>query len=813
MKILNFLPIIGIALFIYIIITTGIDRLINAFVSADYFYVFLMVLLIIPTLLIQTFKWNYILKRQKINFKFFHVVKLQIISIFYELVTPARLGSLIKIAYVQEKTHNFGKSSSSVIIDRSLDFLTVALLAFLGSLILITGEFNVIYITIFVFLIFLGGFFILINKKSMKFFARIFYNIFLPKKFREKAKKSFHDFYESLPSIKTMIIVFLMGVVFWIAIYTQAYFSALAFGVNVPYLKFLTIFPISVIISLVPISVSGLGTREAVLMILLGTYGEAQNIIAFSLLWVSASLIVYSIAALFLIFKKGMNISKLGKNDNDGENMKKNEKETKIEEKRDVLLIQPPTSVSERYARDVGEVGGNLPPLGLAMLAAVIKKEKFNVGIVDSVVMNYSYREIYQIIRKKQPKVIGISSITPTYHRAKELAEIINKNFPEILLIIGGHHTTIMPEKVLQDSVFDIGVIGEGEKTFVELLKLYESLNYDKNKLLQKLKKIRGIAFKDKKSKIIITKPRPLIENLDELPFPARELLPMHKYLPLPNQYKRKPVIHMTAIRGCPYNCTFCSNNKIFGRRIRSRSVEKVIEEIRYVMKKYNAKEISFWDDMMTVNKEWMYKFCDLLIKNKINITWTGYARVDSVDEPMLRKMKKAGCWNLFFGYESGDQQLLDNINKRITLRQIAETNRLCKKIGIEVRASFMIALPGETPELAKKTIKFAKKLNPDYAQFCITTPYPGTELYENVNKYGRLIEDFSKFNIWEPVFIPYGYKNQEEIKEMERKAMKEFYLNPRYILSRIKKINSLEDVFRYLKGARFLFGFVKKEK
>lgn len=811
MKILKFLPIIGIILFIYIIISTGIENLINSFASANYFYIFLMFLFIIPTLLIQTYKWHYILKKQDINFKFLHTIKLQIISIFYEMVTPARLGSLIKIAYVQEKTGNFGKSSSSVIVDRALDFLTVAFLAFIGSIILISGEFNVIYITIAVFIVFLLGFFILMNKRLMTFFARIFYNIFIPKKIKEKAKRSFDDFYSSMPKIKTIFVVFLIGIIFWILIYTQAYFSALAFGVNVPYFKFLTLFPISVIISLVPITISGFGTREAILINLLGSYSASQNIIAFSILWAIIPLIVYSIVALFLIFKKGMDISKLTKNKE--ESLEESKKIIKMvdEEKKEIMLIHPPTSVSERYARDVGEVGGDLPPLGLAMLAAVIKKENFKVAIIDSVVMNYSYKEISEIIKKRQPKAIGISSITPTYHRSRELAEKIKRDFPDILIIIGGHHVTILPEKIIQDNVFDIGVIGEGEITFVELLKKYRKGGYDKNKLFSKLKNIKGIVFKNRKGKVIITKPRPLIENLDELPFPARELLPMHKYLPLPNQYKRKPVIHMTAIRGCPYNCTFCSNNKIFGRKIRARSPEKVIEEIKYVMKKYNAKEISFWDDTMTVNKQWMYKFCDLLINNRLDITWTGYARVDSVDELLLRKMKKAGCWNLFFGYESGDQQLLNNIKKGITLKQISEVNRLCKKIEIEVRASFMIALPGENPALAEKTIRFAKKLNPDYAQFCITTPYPGTELYDNINKYGKLKEDFSKFNIWEPVFIPYGYRNEEQIKKMERKAMKEFYLNPRYILSRIKKINSLEDIWRYFKGFRFLLGFVKK--
>ena len=159
-------------------------------------------------------------------------------------------------------------------------------------------------------------------------------------------------------------------------------------------------------------------------------------------------------------------------------------------------------------------------------------------------------------------------------------------------------------------------------------------------------------------------------------------------------------------------------------------SPQRVVEQISYVMENYGIREISFWDDMMTANKKWLYEFCDLLIKNKIDITWTCYSRVDCIDEEILRRMKKAGCWNIFFGYESGCQELLNNINKGTTLKQIENANMLCKKVGIEIRASFMIALPGETPEMARKTIDFAKKLNPDYAQFCITTPLSGNQTF-----------------------------------------------------------------------------------
>jgi len=172
--------------------------------------------------------------------------------------------------------------------------------------------------------------------------------------------------------------------------------------------------------------------------------------------------------------------------------------------------------------------------------------------------------------------------------------------------------------------------------------------------------------------------------------------------------------------------------------------------------------------------------------------------------------MKAAGCWNIFFGFETGDQQLLDNLEKGITLDDIRNSSRWCKDVGIEIRASFMIALPGETPELAEKTIKFAKGINPEYAQFCITTPYPGTKLFKEAEKRGSLSKDYSQYNIWEPVFIPFGYKDKREIEQMEKRANFLFYCRPQSLINLIKKIRSLEDIKRYLKGFRVLLGFLK---
>ncbi len=479
----------------------------------------------------------------------------------------------------------------------------------------------------------------------------------------------------------------------------------------------------------------------------------------------------------------------------------------------DILMISPPLSVNERYSADTGKVGGNLPPLGIAQLAAVLIEKGYSVKLIDALALDMSSKDILEYIKRDDPKVIGFSSITATFYRVRELAEKIKMDFPDKLVIIGGHHATITAKETIQNKCFDLLVYGEGELILLDIMDKYKKSNYDYKTFIRDYKllsSIKGAAYR-KGKKVIINAPRELIQDLDKLPFPARHLLPMKKYIPLPNQYKRKPVVHITAIRGCPFNCAFCSNNAIFGRRIRAKSPERLVEEIKYVIKKYGAKEISFWDDSITINRKWLMDFCDLLIKDKIDITWTAYSRVDRVDEELLRKMKKAGCWNLFFGYESGCQELLDNIKKGITLEQIRRANALCKKVGIEIRASFMLALPGETPKLAQKTIDFAKELNPDYVQFEVTTPYPATELFYMAKDYGTVLhKDFSKYSMWEPVFIPHGYKDAEQVRKTSRRAMREFYLRPRYILSRIMKINSFEDIVRYAKGLRFIIGFTK---
>lgn len=478
----------------------------------------------------------------------------------------------------------------------------------------------------------------------------------------------------------------------------------------------------------------------------------------------------------------------------------------------DILFIFPSTTIANRYGKDsVGDAGGDLPPLGIAYIGSYLREKGFGVGLLDGCALALSPRQILEIIRDRDPKVIGISSTTFALPRAVELAFQIQMMFPEKLLLLGGAHATAVPKHALEAyDCFDLVVYGEGELTTAELLEKYREGNFCKAGFLKDwplLNKIQGIVYKQE-TQIIQTPPRPVIQDLDRLPFPARDMLPFEKYIPLPNQYKKTPLAHMVMIRGCPYVCSFCDQASTSARAM---SPQRAIEEIKCLKEKYGVREISFWDDTMTYHKKWMRQFCECLIEAKLKIVWSCYAAIRTLDLPMLKLMKKAGCWNIFYGIETGNLNLMQNIQadkKNKDADRIREVIAWTKEAGIEIRGSFMLALPGETPKLALETIRFAIELDPDYAQFSITTPYPGTRLYEEIRggKWGRLTtEDFSQFQGWNVVFLPEGYRNKQEVFEMERQAFRNFYFRPKFLLKKLFSLRSLTDIQRYWKGLKLL--------
>ena len=448
-----------------------------------------------------------------------------------------------------------------------------------------------------------------------------------------------------------------------------------------------------------------------------------------------------------------------------------------------IMLIFPPISLKERYSKDVGEAGGQLPPLGLLWMAAVLEQDGHTVQILDCPVNNWTQEDVLKKIEKFQPEMIGIATITQLLERAKEISLEIRAKYPDMYIFVGGPHVKIMPEESLKETKANAAIVGEAELVVQKIAKNLDSYREPQ------------IIFGD------------IVRNLDSFPMPARHLVDMTKYTALPNTYKRYPnVASVITSRGCPYTCTFCSD--AYGT-FRQRSVDKVIDEIKYLVSEYGTKEISFWDDIFTMNKKWILEFCNRIKEEKIDILWSCYSRLNLVDPEILKAMKEAGCWNIFVGIESGNQDVLDNVKKKMTLEAIREKVKIIKESGIELRGSFVLGLPGETPEKARNTINFAIELDCDYAQFTLCTPYPGTEIWNDYEKWGTLNKTFNNYNEWQPVFLPHGYKNAKELKKMHAQAFRRFYLRPKYIMGRLRKIGSKDEFMRHVKGLRMVLGFV----
>jgi len=270
----------------------------------------------------------------------------------------------------------------------------------------------------------------------------------------------------------------------------------------------------------------------------------------------------------------------------------------------------------------------------------------------------------------------------------------------------------------------------------------------------------------------------------------------------------------MMTSRGCPYRCTFCFKS-IFGRKYITQSSERITNEIKYLIKKLGVRELLFYDDSFTINRERTIELCNEFIKNDINIPWSCETRVNHVDKKLLEKMKEAGCYIISYGVESGDQQILNNLKKDITIEQVRNAFKLTRKVDILTVAYFMIGSPGDTRKTVRKTINFAKQLDADFAQFSICTPFPGSELFDNLIRKGIKIEDWDKASYVtsktksKPVILT-EHLSEEEVKRFYSSAYKEFYLRPRYILKALTRMKSIGDVKINLNGLKMLLDMLR---
>ncbi|PIU43612.1 MAG: hypothetical protein COS97_00080 [Candidatus Nealsonbacteria bacterium CG07_land_8_20_14_0_80_40_10] len=410
-------------------------------------------------------------------------------------------------------------------------------------------------------------------------------------------------------------------------------------------------------------------------------------------------------------------------------------------------------------------------PLGLAYIAAYLEKNNFAVEVIDLAV------NPNQTIPRAD--IVGITAATPLIAQAWKIAKKIKYKNKKTLIVLGGPHPTCLSEESLEKEYIDVVVRGEGEITMLELARAVLRKK-DFNTIL-------GISYK-KKNKIIHNQNRPFITNLDSLPFPA-----YHKFGQL-NQYtnpqpllgSRRPAINIITSRGCPYGCIFCYKGT-FGRIWRARSPENVLAEWGLLVKKFGVKEIGIQDDNFNVDTSRAIKICRLIQKKKLIIPWStpNGIRADFATEELLREMKKAGCYRIAFGVESGDQKVLDYIiGKNLKLSKVKKAFKLARKYKIKTIAFFMMGNPGETQKQMKKTIKFALQLQPDFAQFTTATPFPGTRLFALIQEKGKFkIKNWAGFSQFDQkAYFEFPGQDPELPAKMVKRAYQKFYFRPAFM-------------------------------
>lgn len=439
-----------------------------------------------------------------------------------------------------------------------------------------------------------------------------------------------------------------------------------------------------------------------------------------------------------------------------------------------------------------------LPTLGIGYIAAVLLKNGYkNISIIDRTLHISESDSLVEEILSKNPDVVGFYSVSENYKFVVELFKKIKEKRPAVKTILGGPHVYGLPSASIMPDCIDLGINGEGELSFLELIRS----NFDP----AGFPKIPGLIYK--KDGLVFVNPMSLIHNLDEIPFPARHLYPpLDRYMPSIITYKKLPATGMLTSRGCNSRCTFCHSGKgEFG--LRFHSPEYVIEEIKHLKKDFGVREFFIFDDTFVANKARAMEICEGIIRNNLDISWSCNAKVTYLTDDLLKLMRRSGCWLLQVGVESGNQKILNLMKKGITLEQVKKACEAAYKLGFHIKTFFIIGNAGETVETLDDTIKFMVSLPVHYSSINLMTPLPGTELWDNVEKYGTFdkerIEEINYLSD-KPTFIPHGLTEEIMLKKF-REAYLKFYLNPRTVMRNLKVLKNFEDLHRFTKASFLL--------
>jgi radical SAM superfamily enzyme YgiQ (UPF0313 family) len=463
-------------------------------------------------------------------------------------------------------------------------------------------------------------------------------------------------------------------------------------------------------------------------------------------------------------------------------------------------LIIPAWAPQELFPRETaGSQVNYWQPLGMLYIAAALRQAGHEVRFFNGAFL--AQEEILQRVGEFDPRFAGIYATTFGWNKAMQTAEALKRLNPQIFTCAGGPYPIALQEHCLRECAhFDAVGTGEGELTVPEIIARLEAG--------QGVEGVLGLAFR-RGAEIVKNSPRPLIEDLDSLPFPARELLgEADRYLPPPGTYRRKPVTVLLTARGCDRKCLFCfqidRHRRAGVRGVRFRSIENVLAEIEHCIA-LGYREIKFLDDTLAADYGRALRLAREIKARGLDFSWFASACVNQVDEPLLRAFKEAGCWAVLFGGESGEQDNLNAVRKGSTLDQTHAAVRAAQAVGLRVSMPFMFGIPGETYADGLKTIEFALELNPDLANFHAVTPFPGTDLYEHHAKYGTISRDLRDYTYQGAAFVPYTM-TREEIHALRQLALRRFYSRPAFLLRQLLRLRNVNDLRAALAGARSLF-------
>jgi anaerobic magnesium-protoporphyrin IX monomethyl ester cyclase len=496
-----------------------------------------------------------------------------------------------------------------------------------------------------------------------------------------------------------------------------------------------------------------------------------------------------------------------------------------------VLFLNPPGPGGEIWMKEVGRcgrkaIGGEVwPQTGLAYLAAMVRREGHEARVTDAMAEGITLDALVEACRDWHPALIIVNSATPTLRYD---ALVLQRLREETGALCGfcGPHVSALPEETLRETGADFGLVNEAEETVAELTRRLAEMAPQlssrgadaperwRRDLFSGIPGLvwRGSAAPEAKAEIVSNTSRSMIPDLDALPLPARDLLPNHLYrVPF---FGDHPFATIIPSRGCPWPCSFCRAGRVWGRRIRLRSVESVLSEIEDMRTRLGIRHLAFMTDSLTLNRKWALDLFRELAALPEPPEWMCNSRVDVVDAELLHAMKQANCRIVSYGLESGSQAILDRCKKGITTEQSETAIRLTREAGILSMAYFIIGLPGETRETVRESIRFAKRIAPDYVNFHVATPFPGTDLYEEAQEKGWLTStNWDDYEEEGSAVLQVGELTPEELQRLQSQAMRSFYLRPSRLWRELRSLGSWAELKAKARAGMRVLGTLKHRK